>query len=168
MRRVLWVVGVVVVLLATVLIVGMLLPRQHTVTETRTVAGDPERVWAVITAVEDFPSWRGDVDRVEVLSERQGDKTWSEHSSSGPMTYRVTESTPFHRWTVEIADEDLGFGGTWTWELVARPPSTVITLTEQGEVHNPFLRFVSHFFMDEQETITRYLDALESRMAEGG
>jgi len=154
--------------LIAVLIVGMLLPREHTVAQSRTVAGDPERVWGVITAVDEFPAWREDVDRVEVLSGARGGRTWTEHSSSGRMTYRVTESTPFHRWTVEIADEDLGFGGSWTWELIARAPDTVVNLTEQGEVSNPFLRFVSHFFMDEQATISRYLDALESRMAEGG
>jgi hypothetical protein len=167
-RSLVWTVGGVVAVVGIVLVVGLLLPGTHTVTESRVVGGSPEEIWAVISDVERFPSWRPDVERVETLPERGGRAVWREYSSTGPMTLQVTEWTPFFRMTAEIADEDLGFGGRWTWELVRQPSGTQVTLTENGEVYNPFLRVFSRFFMDPEESITEYLDALDRRMAQTG
>jgi len=167
-RWLLWTAGVVVGIVGVVLGVGLLLPGTHTATASRIVRGTPEEIWEVITDVEAFPSWRPGVERVERLPEERGRMVWREHSATGPMTLRVTEWTPFFQLATRIADEDLGFGGSWTWELIAQPSGTQVTLTENGEIDNLFYRVISRFFMDPEGSVTDYLDALERRMAEAG
>jgi len=56
-----------------------------------------------------------------------------------------------------IADPKLPFGGTWTYELSPAPERTSLRITEDGEVRNPVLRFVSRFVLGHTATIDRYL-----------
>ena len=168
MKRLIWLVGIVVVIVGGLGVAGLLLPGTHTVSVSRVMRGTPEEVWSVVTDVEAFPSWRPDVERVEVLPRWRGLPSWREFGSSGPMTLRTTESTPFFRLSTEIADEDAGYGGSWTWELVAQPSGTQVTLTENGEIYSPFLRVFAYVFMDPEESVSDYLDALERRMADRG
>src|SRR5678816_3688868 len=56
-----------VVLVAILLIVGYSLPQNHTASRTAHFSQPPERVWAAMTDFAAFPSWRKDVQTVEVL-----------------------------------------------------------------------------------------------------
>jgi hypothetical protein len=84
------------------------------------------------------------------------------------MTLRSTAFEPPRRLVTRIADEDLPFGGTWTYELEPLGASTRVILTENGEVYNPIFRFVSRFLLGHDATMIVYLDALEERMFGGG
>lgn len=159
--------GVVAVLIALAVAVGALLPVAHTATTDRVVRGPPEAVWAVMTDVESFPSWRPGLKRVERLEPVDGLPVWREHASTGSMTLQVTELEPGRRMVARIADEGLPFGGTWTYELEAAGGGTRIGITEDGEVYNPFFRFVSRFIIGYEGTMNAYLDGLERRMARG-
>ena len=66
-----------------------------------------------------------------------------------------------------IVDDDLPFGGTWTYRLAAAGEGTEVTITEDGEIYNPVFRVVSRFFIGYEATMTTYLDGLERRMAGG-
>ena len=70
-----WLLRVGAALLALVLIifgVGAALPVAHSARVTAEVSGSPDQVWAVLTDVESFPSWRADVTSVSRQARRVG------------------------------------------------------------------------------------------------
>ena len=63
-----------------------------------------------------------------------------------------------------IADPKLPFGGQWTITLAAADAGgTRVVVTEDGEVYNPFFRFVSRVFMNQAGSIETYLAGLRER-----
>ncbi len=61
-----------------------------------------------------------------------------------------------------IADTNLPYGGTWTYELKqAGVAATEITITEDAEVYNLLFRFVSKFILGHTATIDRYRKAMQ-------
>lgn len=153
-----------VLAVAAAVTIGWMLPEVHTATVDRVVAGSPEEVWAVITDVAAFPTWRSEVARVEVTESPDGVVSWVESGTSGTLPMSITRREPPSLLVTRIG-EGLPFGGTWTYRLEPLGNGTRVTLVEDGEVYNPFFRFVSRFVMGHEATMDRYLDALEGRMA---
>ena len=82
------------------------------------------------------------------------------------MTYEVGQADPPRKLVTRIADPHLPFGGTWTYEIVAGAESgSTLTITENGEVYNPFFRFISRYVMGYTATMDRYLQALQTKLA---
>jgi uncharacterized protein YndB with AHSA1/START domain len=157
---------VLALLCGVVLVVGSSLPVEHTASATRVVQGDPDAVWRVVTDVRAFPAWRVDVDSTTQLDARGGLTVWRETGHKGSMTFEVLELERPDRLVTRIADEGLPFGGTWTYELQSTADGTRVTLTEDGLIHSVVFRFFSRFVLGYDETMLRYLDALEARMSE--
>jgi uncharacterized protein YndB with AHSA1/START domain len=157
---------VLALLCGVVLVVGSSLPVEHTASATRVVQGDPDAVWRVVTDVRAFPAWRVDVDSTTQLDARGGLPVWRETGHTGSMTFEVLELERPDRLVTRIADEGLPFGGTWTYELQSTADGTRVTLTEDGLIHSVVFRFFSRFVLGYDETMLRYLDALEARMSE--
>jgi hypothetical protein len=66
-----------------------------------------------------------------------------------------------------IADPDLPFGGSWTYEIrAAEDGGSVVVITEDGEVRNPIFRFVSRFLFGHTATLDGYLRALGRKFSE--
>jgi uncharacterized protein YndB with AHSA1/START domain len=153
--------------------VGMLVPVTHTATVSQDVDGTPVQVWAVFTDVSGYAGWRSDIDAVEVLDAPQGGLTWRESGPSGAMTFRISEAAPPRRWVSVIADENVPFGGVWTYELEevagggSGGPRTRLTITEDGEIRNPFFRFVARFILGYDATMKRYVGDLAAHMSGG-
>lgn len=180
------VIGVLVLLVAVVALIGMRLPQNHVAARTVRVRQTPEQVFAIISDVEKVPTWRADVTRVEILPSENGHMMFREHGS-GAVTYRVEASEPPRRRVVRIADTNLPYGGTWTYDVTpvasAAPsggagagsgasagadavPLTQITITERGEVYNPIFRLMSRFVFSHHATIDAYLTALGKKLGE--
>ena len=168
MRWLLGAVFLVVALVALVFLVGALLPAAHVASRSAGLSAPPERVWAVMTAVDDFPRWRPGVRAVEVLDAAGGARRWREHESAEKrdrgITYEVIESAPPHRLVTRIADAGLPFGGRWEYDLAPDGSGTRLTITERGEVYNPLFRFLSRFVFGHTATMEKYLAALERRL----
>lgn len=169
MKAVRWIariVGAAAALVALVYGIGMLLPVEHRVSVERTVAGSAEDVWRAIADVEGSVAWRSDLERVEIVEEEAGRTVWREWGGEGPMTFELVEARRPGTRVTRIADEGLPFGGVWRYELRGGRDSTNVTITEEGEVYDPFFRFFAHFVFGHEGTATRYLDDLEAHMAE--
>ena len=165
MRYVLIAVGVLVVLVGAVAVVGWTLPTHHRVALRRTYRATPSALFALISDVRGYPSWRSDVKAVEVLSNEGGPLRWRESSKKGsPITYVLERSVPDQLLVGRIADKDLPFGGSWTYELAPdAPDATTLIITEDGDVYNPIFRFVSRFVMGHSATIEHYLGDVAKR-----
>jgi uncharacterized protein YndB with AHSA1/START domain len=166
-----------VLIVAVVALIGMMLPQDHVAARMVRVRQTPEQVFAIISDVEKVPTWRADVTRVEILPIENGHMMFREHGSDA-VTYRVEASEPPRRRVVRIADANLPYGGTWTYDLMPVAPAaeagasadaaplTQITITERGDVYNPIFRFMSRFVFSHHATIDAYLIELGKKLGE--
>lgn len=168
MKTVLIAFAILILLVVVVVAIAAMLPVQHVASRSAVLAAPPETVWQLITDVSGFPAWREDVKRVERLPDRDGRAVWVEDTTSGRITLAVDRAEPPRLLVLRIADPDLPFGGTWTYELSPGDPgATVLKITENGEVYNPVFRFMSRFIFGHEGTIRGYLAALEKRTSPG-
>lgn len=168
-RALLIVAGTLVALLlivAIVAIIGSLLPQGHVASRERVLAAEPDRVFALISTPEDFPTWRSGVQRVEMQPSVEGKTAFREVGSDGTISYVFDQVVPDQRLVSRIAADGLPFGGQWTFELRAVPEGTALRITEDGQVYSPIFRFVSRFVIGHHATIDRYLTDLEVRLGE--
>lgn len=166
MRWIVGVVGVVVLLIAIVVAVGAMLPKSHVAARSARYAASPDALWASLTEPASFPQWRDGVTRVELLPDDAGQRGWREYTKHDAVAYRVLESQAPRRFVARIADENLPYGGTWTYELAPANTGTRLTITERGEIYNPVFRFVARFFLGYTATIDGVLRALGRKHGE--
>jgi uncharacterized protein YndB with AHSA1/START domain len=159
--------GVIAVVIVATVIAGWLMPVRHRASRQATFRAAPASVWELITNVEAFPAWRGDVKAVERLPDRDGQPVWAEEGSNGRITYAVERTDTPRLLVVRIADANLPFGGTWTYEIAPVSGGSTLTITEDGEIYNPIFRVMSRFVFGYESTIATYLTAAEKRLAGG-
>lgn len=168
MRYVYIAVGAVVALVVVVVVIGWMLPVKHRASVARVYRATPASLFSLITDVAAFPSWRTGVSRVDTLPDEDGHRRWTEVTKNGPpITYVVERAVPDRLLVGRIADTNLPFGGSWTYELTPGVAGqTTLTITEDGEVYNPVFRFVSRFVMGHEATIDQYLRDVGKRFPE--
>jgi hypothetical protein len=155
MKWLLLIVGFLALIVAIIVISGLLLPKQHTATRSLHLNQTPANVYALIAG---SPTWRPKVHSYEPIGSIDGRPTWREidqHNSG--ITYEEVEATPPTRRVTRIADKNLPYGGTWTYEIQPASNGSILRITEHGEVYNPIFRFVSRFIMGHTTTIDQYL-----------
>ena len=150
---------------AIVALVGSRLPQSHVASRQARYAAPPDKVWAAITDVQAFPSWRADVKRVERLPERDGRPVWLEEGSSGKITLAVERAEPPRLLVLRIADPALPFGGRWTYEIAPDGSGSTLTITENGEIYNPIFRFMARFVFGYEATMAAYLESLDKHLS---
>jgi uncharacterized protein YndB with AHSA1/START domain len=165
MKVLLIVVATIVVLAASVILIGWMLPERHELSRSADLRQPPDVVWRAITDVSAFPSWRTDVTSVESLAGAHGHESWRETGKNGRITYEVVESYPPRRMVTKIADRSLPFGGSWTYELAPIDGGTRLSITERGEVYNPVYRFMSRYVIGHAGTVEGYLRNLRRKLA---
>ncbi|NIR48671.1 hypothetical protein GWO43_09560 [candidate division KSB1 bacterium] len=166
MKWVLIVLGILVGLFAIVYLVGTLLPKSHVATSSAKFKTSPEEVWKIITDFAAAPTWREGLKSMEQLPDRNGHAVWAETSKFGQMTYEITEFDPPHRMVTQIGDDNLPFGGNWSYELSAVEGGTKLTITENGEIYNPMFRFMARFVFGYHGTMDGYLKSLGEKLGE--
>ena len=145
-------------------VIGMLLPQGHRAARMVVHEAAPEVVFAAITEFAKLPEWRTGTTAVEVFDEAGGATRFREHGSNGTITYKVEAREPNSRLVIRIDDPSLPFGGTWTYELKAVPEGTALTITEDGEIYNPFFRLLSKLVFSPYDTIDTYQADLRRRL----
>jgi hypothetical protein len=147
--------------MALVVVIGALLPRDHVASVSAKIAAPPAAVWSAIVQPDAFPTWRGDVTRVEMLTSTDNGPSWREYTRRGALTMGIEQSDPPHRVVTRILDRDLPYGGAWEYDISADGASgSSVTITERGWVSNPLFRFVSRFIMGQTSSMDTYLRAL--------
>lgn len=166
MRILLILAATAIALIALVLVIGFALPANHVAAVRTQYQAPPERVFAALADMESGPTWRTGVQRVEVLDREP--LRWRETADWGAMTFVREEMVTPARMVTRIADEDQGFGGTWTYEVTAAPGGggSTLTLTENGTVSNPLFRFMSKFVFGHYRGLETYSRDLAKRLGE--
>jgi len=141
MKLVLIILVVLAIPLVLIMVIGSMLPKDHTISRAVTVSAPPDAVWNLITSP---PTWRPNITKYEEVERQNGHRMWRETDKGGQtITYEAVESDPPHRLVTRIADPNLPFGGTWIYEIAPSDGGSSLTITENGEVYNPAFRFVS-------------------------
>jgi uncharacterized protein YndB with AHSA1/START domain len=144
--------------------IGLVLEPSHVATRQAVYARTPDELWEAITRFDLTPTWRSDVDAVQIES---GDPIrFVELNDQGPVTYEVTEQERPHKLVLMTADPDLPFSGSWTFELEPVDGGTLLTLTERGSIDNPLFRLIARVFMDPAATATTYLIDLGTHLGQ--
>jgi hypothetical protein len=159
------VIAALVVIVAVVALIGSRIPQSHVASREAWLQASPDAVWRAITDVEQYGTWRKEVSRVERLPDRAGKITWTEHARGDRVTFTVDRAEPSSLFVVRIADPDLPFGGTWTYEVSPHGEGCRLRITEHGEVYNPIFRFMARFVFGYEGTMKAYLSALENKFA---
>jgi hypothetical protein len=165
LKLLLYLLAALVVLAAVITAIGYMLPQNHVASVAATIDAAPAAVFARIADPARYPEWRKDVTRVESLGTQP--LKWREHGNDDPITYEVVESRGPERHVVRIADPDLPFGGTWTYELEPAGNGTRLVITERGEVYNPIFRFMSRFVFSHTATMEGFVASLKDFQPRG-
>ena len=160
MRLILFVVVGVAVLVGLIALAGSLLPRRHVASRSARFQAPADSLWTTLTDFPALPSWAPEVTRVERLADLNGHPVWLHKGQRWSAPMEVTELVPPRRVTMRIADPKLPFGGSWTYEVASDGGGSVVTITENGEIGNPIMRFLSRFVFGQTSTMDRYLRAL--------
>jgi len=104
--------ALVIVGVGVVVVVGRALPVDHEATCTVTLNQPGQAVWDVIAGINELPSWRPGLKRVELLPSEQGAVRWREFDRHGNIAYEITDADPPKRLVTRITDTGLPFGGT--------------------------------------------------------
>ncbi len=159
-------VGIIVLLIGVVLGVGASLPEDHVASRSARYTQPPEVVWRAITEYDEFPAWRPGVDGVEPFADAGGASGWIERGSTGALPLAIEEAMAPRRLVLRIAADNLGFGGTWTYEIRPEEGGSTLTITENGSVSNLFFRFMSRYVFGYTTTIETYLVDLGHKFGE--
>jgi hypothetical protein len=148
-------IGMLAGLIFLVVVVGMALPKAHTSSRTALFKSTPEQLFALIDGPQ---TWRSNVRKYELVADPKGLRRWRETDGHGQtITYEAVERQPPTLLKTRIITPNLPYSGTWTLNLGQGNGSTVLRITEQGEVYNPVFRFISRFVIGQNRTIETYL-----------
>jgi hypothetical protein len=164
MRFLKFVVGPLLLLAGIVFVIGWRLPVAHEVAREQEYGFAPDRVFQEIANPVEYPRWRSGVQKVEMLPDSMRLKRFREYALGDEVTYVIEESVPGRRFVTTIEDQGLPYGGSWIFELTPTGRGTMLRITEQGEVYNPFFRFISRYVMGHTRGIETYLADLEKRL----
>ncbi|WAS92344.1 type II toxin-antitoxin system RatA family toxin [Nannocystis punicea] len=161
LRVVLWLLGVFVFIYTC----GLFMPREHLAMETVVLPAAPEAVYAAVRDVESQPSWRSDLQRVELLPDKNDRRVYREIGDDGATTFEVTEDVPNERLVTQMVDPGRSFTGHWVFQFApAEGGGTRLTLTEVGDVPNPALRFLAGALFGWEGSTRRYLADLQGHL----
>jgi len=158
MKLLLLLLAAMAVLIVGVVLIGSLLPKQHTATRSASYRATPEELFSFISGSQ---TWRPGVQHCEVSSDSAGRELLRETTRGGEtITYAVLDRVPPRSLKRQIVTPNLPYSGTWTYALTPAGENTAVRITEDGEVYNPIFRFVSRFILGHTSTIDAYLHAL--------
>ncbi len=160
-------VGIVAAILALIALYGLTLPKGHQIARTIAIKQPIEIVWQTITDFPNVPSWNGNVAKMEKLPDQNGHEVWRESYKNGyGLTLATTEATPPTRLVRTIADVGGPFTGRWEFVLTAVEGGCRVTITEFGDVGNPYFRVMAKWFMKPEAHLELYLAALAVKFNE--
>lgn len=161
MRRVVIFVMAVLLLAATLLVVGWLRPPGHTATTQALYPVSQQQAWDSLTAFDRWSEWYPEVSKVEMLPDSAGNRRILITGEWGEIPTTLTVWDPPHRLRTQM-DEGT-FKGSWSWDLRPVPEGTMVTVTESGEVRSPFFRALM-IFNDNAATMLNFHRAYAQRL----
>ena len=166
MKIVVLILAAFVVLIGLLMLIGACLPRTHRATRTALFHRTPVELFGVIHDFAAMSSWRSGLTGVEILPPVDGHASFRELTARRPITYVVLEDRPPTRLVTRIADDNLPFGGAWTYEITPEAGGSRLRITEDGEIRNTLFRLLARFVFGYTGTMETYLKDLGRKVRE--
>ena len=157
MRILILIVAALLVLAAAILLAGWFLPATREGRAETVIAAPPDRILAVIAAVEAQPEWRA-IGAVTLTP-----TGWEEVTPRGERIAFVAEEMTAARIRLRFTS-DVGYSGTWEAVLEPVAGGTRIAVVERATVPSPFGRILSRLMFSPGAFATTYLGALKARV----
>jgi uncharacterized protein YndB with AHSA1/START domain len=165
MRWILWIVAGLAVVVLIVAVVGALLPKAHTASRTARIAMPPDALFALLSDVDRYQAWRGDVKSLQRLPDQDGQPAWIEDVGGMKIPLHFERMERPSLLVARIDGKDLAFGGTWTYRIAPAAGGSDLTITEDGEVYNVIFRFMARFVFGYHATMDGFVKNLQARKA---
>jgi ribosome-associated toxin RatA of RatAB toxin-antitoxin module len=145
MKWLLLIAGIFTLVAFAVLILGLLQPVKHSVTRSIHLKQKPDTVFALLDNIADQPNWSSTVMKVEPLPDRNGKPVarYTLKWGGRQMIMTQLEHKPPTRLVATMAKEGGPILGTWTYQVVAERDGCRVSVTEEGELKNPFFRAIA-------------------------
>jgi hypothetical protein len=163
MRWILWIGAGLAVVVLILVVVGAMLPKAHTASRTVRIAMPPEALFAALSDVDRYQSWRPDVKSLQRLPDRDGKPAWIEDVGGMKIPLHFERMERPSLLVSRIDGSDLPFGGSWTYQIVPAAAGSDLTITENGEVSNVLFRFMSRFVFGHHATMDGFIKHLQAR-----
>jgi hypothetical protein len=158
---------VLMLVVGVMFILGAMLPVEHTAIVSAVINAPQQKVWDMIADTGNEAQWRKELKGVETAPDQDGQPCYREVQQMMKMTLCLVDASVPTRRVVRIADMSLPFGGTWIYELQPMDAvSTELTITEDGTVHPPIFRFLSHYVMGDTKSMDVYAKDLQDAVAQ--
>lgn len=118
---------------------------------------DIKKMWEIITSLENY-TWRSDLDRIEILNEKQ----FVEYTREGyATTFTVTVMEPYERWEFDMENDNMR--GHWTGIFTSKGGQTEIEFTEDVTAKKLIMKpFVKAYLKKQQ---TQYVSDLKKAVS---
>ena len=99
------------------------------------IPGDLRKVWDFVLDIENYDTWRSDLGKTEIISEKQ----FIEYTKDGySTTFTVTKEDPYRRWEFDM--ENSNMKGHWIGVFIDKGNETEIDFTECVEAKKIFMK----------------------------
>jgi uncharacterized protein YndB with AHSA1/START domain len=126
-----------------VVIILVVFPTQNASSRSATLDAPPATVYALLSDVQQYPSWQTGVERVELLGDDGSGPRFREYREAGAITYRIETAELNTQFRLHIEDDAVPFGGSRTFDLVEGPTGTELTILEAGHAFSEVFQLLS-------------------------
>ena len=108
--------------------------------------GDVHKAWSIVTTASEYPRWRTDLSRVQIL----GPEAFLEYTADGYVTkFTIIRAKPGQLWELEMDNTNLH--GSWVGRFRQRGLATVVDFTEYVSVKKVWMKpFVKGYLKKQQ------------------
>ncbi len=146
---------------------GTFMDPDHQATVTAHLNVPPDSIFTVITDYSNYPLWRKELLKVELLPPRDTISVWREFDKekSNWAFEAVEVEAPFHI-KINIAEPNAPVQGSWTISIVPEGDGSSVNVIEEGTINNIFFRFLGSLFYSQTASIESYLTSLAARFGQ--
>ena len=110
------------------------------------IPSDLRKVWDFVLDIENYDTWRSDLGKTEIISEKQ----FIEYTKDGySTTFTVTKEDPYRRWEFDM--ENSNMKGHWIGVFIDKGNETEIDFTECVEAKKIFMKPFVKLYLKKQQ-----------------
>ena len=110
------------------------------------IPGELRKVWDFVLDIENYDTWRSDLGKTEIISEKQ----FIEYTKDGySTTFTVTKEDPYRRWEFDM--ENSNMKGHWIGVFIDKGNETGIDFTECVEAKKIFMKPFVKLYLKKQQ-----------------
>jgi uncharacterized protein YndB with AHSA1/START domain len=148
-------------------LLGCFCPRSYTASRTLESKRAPSEVWNVVSDLSAMPSWHPEFAKAEKQPAKEGRAVWRVTDKRGySLQLETLEASPPHKLIQGLADDNGPFSGEWDFTFEPAGDGCKVTLTERGQIPNPFFRVMFWTFMTPTFYLEMYLRALAKKLGD--